>query len=308
MRLPWNKPKTTQLSLLDGELVDVEAVHAHTRRASSPTQLTPARFAKPEAAATGAPLLVAASRLIEDPNNPRTEFPETELDELAADIRERGILQPLVVHPADAEGRYRLHFGAKRLRAAIRVGLSELPVVIRDAPADPYAQAAENQKRHGLSPLDMARLVRARVDAGDSNATIAKRLVMDLTTVAHLLALLDLPPVLDEAMKAGRCTSPRTLYELSKLYESQPERVNALVAGAREITRVAVAATRKAPTSPAVGSASNQPSPSAIAQAESICERLEHALDQVQQTRQGHNDEAIAALRHRVAHLTSRLA
>jgi ParB family transcriptional regulator, chromosome partitioning protein len=88
--------------------------------------------------------------------------------------------------------------------------LTEVPVVVRDAPTDPYTQVAENQKRHGLTPLDLARFIRARVDVGDSNATIAKRLGMDLTSVAHHLALLELPPELTEAMQAGRCTSPRT--------------------------------------------------------------------------------------------------
>lgn len=74
-----------------------------------------------------------------------------------------------------------------------------------------YAQVAENQKRHGLTPLDLARFIRGRIDAGDSNSTVAKALGLDLTTVAHHLALLDLPPVVDAAMKAGRCSSPRTI-------------------------------------------------------------------------------------------------
>ena len=100
----------------------------------------------------GRPMLVAVSMLYEDAHNPRTEFPEAELEELAEDIRQRGILQPLVVHPVDSDGRYHIHFGAKRLRAAIRAGLQEVPVVVRDLPADRYAQVAENQKRHGLTP------------------------------------------------------------------------------------------------------------------------------------------------------------
>ena len=70
-----------------------------------------------------------------------------------------------------SEGRHHIHFGAKRLRAAMRAGLDEVPVVVRDLPADPYAQVAENQKRHGLTPLELARFIRAQVDAGDSNAT-----------------------------------------------------------------------------------------------------------------------------------------
>lgn len=94
-----------------------------------------------------------------------SRVPESQLDELADDIRASGILEAIVVHPADAAGRYRLHFGAKRLRAAKRAGLAEVLVVVRDAPADPYAQVAENQKRHGLTPLDLTRLIRAKVIA-----------------------------------------------------------------------------------------------------------------------------------------------
>ena len=192
--------------------------------------------------ANGQPLLLPVASLREDPNNPRTEFPDAEIDELTDDIRQHGILQPIVVHRADSQGHHRIHFGAKRWRAAQRAGLSEVPVVVRDAPTDPYTQVAENQKRHGLSPLDLARFIKTRVDAGESNAEIAKRLGMNLTTVAHHLALLELPPVLDRAMKTGRCTSPRTLHELGKLHEVEPGRVRALVEGETDITRRGVTA------------------------------------------------------------------
>ena len=200
MRMPWTKPKSTQLELLDAESVPAESTDPHTETVSSSVQTpstgpTRAPRAKPTADANaGKPLLVAVLRLIEDPNNPRSEFPEAEIEELAEDIRQRGILQPLVVHSAQGDGRHCIHFGAKRLRAAIRAGLHEVPVVVRDVHADRYAQVAENQKRHGLSPLDMARFIRAQVDAGDSNATVARQLGMNLTTVAHHLALLDLSP------------------------------------------------------------------------------------------------------------------
>ena len=100
-----------------------------------------------------------------------------------------------------------------------------MPVVVRHTPSDPYTQVAENQKRHGLTPMDLARYIKSRVDAGASNAEVAKRLGMNLTTVAHHLALLQLPPVLDEGMKSGRCTSPRTLHELSQFQDHNPKRV-----------------------------------------------------------------------------------
>ena len=104
----------------------------------------------------------------------------------------------------------------------------QIPIVIRDTPTDPYTQVSENQKRHGLTPLDLAMFMRLRADAGKSNARIAKRMGIDLTSVAHHLALLTLPPELDEALRSGRCTSPRTLYELAKLHKTKPEQVKAI--------------------------------------------------------------------------------
>jgi len=182
-----------QLDLLDRE-PGSEELRPSEHRLASPQSRSPKATSDPFGASgaeriSGLALLVAASLLHEDASNPRTEFPDAEIDELAADIRERGILQPIVVHPADDSGQYRIHFGAMRLRAALRAGLDVVPVVVRDAAADPYAAVAENQKRHNLSPLDLARFIKGRVVAGESNAVIARKLGMDLTTVAHHLAL-----------------------------------------------------------------------------------------------------------------------
>ena len=68
----------------------------------------------------------------------------------------------------------RVLFGAKRLRAAKKAGLEVVLIVIGGEAHDAYAQVAENQKRHGLTSLDLARFIRARVDAGESNADIAR--------------------------------------------------------------------------------------------------------------------------------------
>jgi ParB family chromosome partitioning protein len=285
MRLPWNKSKEVQLDLLDAE----------PSKTASPQSVAPAPRAvasSPDAAAISPPaakpngvesrpLLLAVSLLYEDAHNPRTEFPEESIAELAEDIQQRGVLQPLVVHPADTDGRHKVHFGAKRLRAAIRAGLHEVPVVVRDLPADRYAQVAENQKRHGLTPLELARFIRAQVDAGDSNATIARQLGMNLTAVAHHLSLLDLPPVLDDAMKSGRCTSPRTLHELSKLHADKPDQVHALLASAADITRASVSAIRSAANDPVPSEPAVSPPDKLITQANAACDRLERALSRI---------------------------
>jgi ParB family transcriptional regulator, chromosome partitioning protein len=288
MRLPWNKSRETQLDLLDTE-PDTTAPHQPVVPAPRSAASKPSSGAISPASAKlddhdGRPLVVPVAMLYEDASNPRTEFPEDSLAEFAADIQQRGVLHPLVVHPADSDGRYQVHFGAKRLRAAIRAGLHEAPLVVPDLPADRYAQVAENQKRHGLTPLELARFIRAQVDAGDLNATIARQLGMNLTAVAHHLSLLDLPPVLDEALKSGRCTSLRTLHELRTLYADSPDHVQALMASGAEITRASVSAIRSAadvtaPTEPAVSLPDRL-----IAQANAACDRLERALGRIKPT------------------------
>jgi ParB family chromosome partitioning protein len=204
------------------------------------------------------------------------------------------------VHAADGNGRHLIHFGSKRLRAARRAGLTHVPVVVRDLPADPYTQVAENQKRHGLMPLDLARFIKSRSESDESNATIAKRLGMNPTTVAHHLTLLDLPPELDQALRSGRCTSPRTLHELTKLHEAQPAQVKALVTGDTEITRTTVTAMRARAGSTSLATL--------LSQANATCARLERILARLSQAEQESGEVDLTALRRRIADLASRSA
>jgi ParB family transcriptional regulator, chromosome partitioning protein len=303
MRMPWLKSKGVQLDLagLDPEPDDLPSSADAPSIRFDPSSASVANDAPIPVVENplGRAARVAIHLLDEDSSNPRTEFPETELQELTEDIREHGILQPIVVHAADGNGRHLIHFGAKRLRAAERAGMTHVPIVIRDLPADPYAQVAENQKRHGLTPLDLARFIKSRGEAGDSNATIAKRLGMNPTSVAHHLALLELPPELDQALKDGRCTSPRTLHELSKLHHLEPERVRALVAGPAEITRTAVTAVR--------ANAASTSWATLLAQSNAACTRLEQTLARLNKAEHEDRDVDLVALRQRIADLASRL-
>jgi ParB family chromosome partitioning protein len=119
----------------------------------------------------------------------------------------------------------------------------------------------------------MARFVRVQVEAGDSNATIARQLGMNLTTVSHHLSLLGLPPVLDGALETGRCTSPRTLHELSRLHDRHPARVEELLDGSVPITRDAVNTLRSQ-----VDAISTDGTAHLIGHAMSACDRLEKML------------------------------
>ena len=275
MRDPWSKSKPLQLDLLSPDLAADTDLSVDAVVDVESNQLVVGSIS------TGQPLMVLTASLFEDPNNPRTEFPQAELEELAEDIRQHGILQPIVVHPVDALGRHQIHFGAKRWRAAQLAALSEVPVVVRDVRADHYAQVAENQKRHGLTPLDLARFIRGRVDTGDSNASVAKRLGMNLTSVAHHLALLDLPPELDDAMKSGRVTSPRTLHELCNLHAEQPEQVRTLLSSGAEVTRSRVSALRGASKSGRASDAAVLPTNKLVKQLNDACDGLERALSRM---------------------------
>ena len=319
MRTPWGKTMVKQLDLLGetatvstarssfGEL-NLDALDAEFRPLSPAPDLVAVKAETTTETASKQALVAAIDSLVEDPANPRTEFPDALIDELAEDIRQHGILQPIVVHPADASGAHRLHFGAMRLRAAKRAGLRHVPIAVRMAAADPYAQVAENQKRCPLQPIELARFIRGRSAAGDSNATIAKRLGMDLTTVAHHLALLDLPPVLDDAFKARRCTSPRTLYELSKLHEQDPAQVDAWVSGHDEITRSAVAALRAdAPLASAQRATAARSSPSLINQINASCTRLEGLVARLKKANAAKSQVEVEVLRRRLADLVARL-
>lgn len=265
---------------------------------------------------TGLALMVPIEQLDEDPDNPRKEFPPEAIEELAQDIAQRGILQPIVVSDRDDKGRYLIRFGSRRWRAAIQAGLTTVPVIFAVEARDAYDQVAENLKRQNLSPLELAQFIRRRVDAGESNAEVGRQLGMDLTTVAHHLALLSLPPVLDQALRSGRCASPRTLHELSRLHEEQPEQVAALVAGTEPITREAVASLRDAArlvTPAADEPQKTTPRPDkmaqALARATGLCDRLDAALQRL--NRSGGIDalphDQVLALRQRVAELAARL-
>jgi ParB family transcriptional regulator, chromosome partitioning protein len=134
--------------------------------------------------------------------NPRRVFSSAELDELAASLRERGIIQPIVVRPSRGTGEgYEIIAGERRWRAAQRAGLHEVPVVVIEATDAEALQLAiiENVQRADLNPLEEAEGYRALIDEfGNSQEEIARIVGKSRSYVANTLRLLKLP----EAVKA----------------------------------------------------------------------------------------------------------
>jgi ParB family transcriptional regulator, chromosome partitioning protein len=143
--------------------------------------------------------------------NPRRVFAEAELDELAASLRERGIIQPIVVRPARgvADG-YEIIAGERRWRAAQRAGLHEVPVVVIEATDAEALQLAiiENVQRADLNPLEEAEGYRALLEEfGNSQEEIAKIVGKSRSYVANTLRLLKLSDAVKAYIHSGKLSA-----------------------------------------------------------------------------------------------------
>jgi ParB family chromosome partitioning protein len=142
---------------------------------------------------------------------PRHRFAEAELDALAQSIREKGVLQPLLVRPVSgAEAAFELVAGERRWRAAQRVGLHEVPVVIR-ALADTEAleiALVENLQREDLSALEEAEAYKRLVsEFGRTQASLADAVGKSRSHVANTLRLLSLPPPVRDRLDDGELSA-----------------------------------------------------------------------------------------------------
>lgn len=150
---------------------------------------------------------VKLASVVPNPLQPRRTFPDQELDELAASIRENGLLQPLVVRPAPGAGdRFELVAGERRFRAVARLGWEDVPVLVREASDETLLVLAlvENLQREALNPLEEAEGYRSLVDRfGMSQADIARAMGKDRSTVANFLRLLNLPPSVRKLVESG---------------------------------------------------------------------------------------------------------
>jgi ParB family chromosome partitioning protein len=130
------------------------------------------------------------------PGQPRRHFAQTALEELAQSIRERGIIQPIVVRPAPSGKGYQIVAGERRWRAAQRAALHEIPAIIRDFGDSETLEIAliENVQREDLNPIEEAEAYhRLTEDFGHSQKALAALVDKSRSHVANLMRLLDLP-------------------------------------------------------------------------------------------------------------------
>jgi ParB family chromosome partitioning protein len=158
------------------------------------------------AAAPGRSLLLLSIEMVErNPDQPRKRFDELQLEELAASIREHGVVEPILVR---REGtKYRIVAGERRWRAAQRAGLREVPAVVREA-SDREAfllALVENLQRADLNAIEEAEAFEVLAsDHGLTQEQIAGRVGKERSTVANALRLLKLPAEVREAVRGGQ--------------------------------------------------------------------------------------------------------
>jgi ParB family chromosome partitioning protein len=144
-----------------------------------------------------------------NPDQPRRHFDEAELEELAQSIREKGVLQPILVRPAVFAGEYQIVAGERRWRAAQRAGVRSIPALVRSLSDEEVLEIAivENVQRTDLSALEEAEGYRTLIDKfGRTQAQVADTVGKSRVHVTNALRLLQLPASVQAMVRGGQLT------------------------------------------------------------------------------------------------------
>src|SRR4051794_1493742 len=180
----------------------------------------------PSAVARGGAREVAISTIQQNPRQPRTQFDDSALEELAASIREHGIIQPLIVSERGVD-RYELVAGERRWRAAQRAGLERVPVIVRETTQQQLLELAliENVQRADLNPIEEAHAYEAlKEDFGLSDSDIARRLGKgSREAIVNTRRLLNLAPDAQQALLRQQISAGhgRALLKLKEVAQQQ---------------------------------------------------------------------------------------
>lgn len=165
---------------------------------------------------------VSIEKIHPNPNQPRTHFNETELEELSESIREHGILQPLLVRKKGDE--FEIIAGERRYQASKIAGLSELPVIIKDVDDQKMLELAliENLQRSDLNPIEEAKGYRQLIKAsGMTQEALSKAVSKSRSAITNSLRLLDLPERVQELLFEGKLTAGHARAILAVPFEEQ---------------------------------------------------------------------------------------
>ncbi|MCB0046890.1 MAG: ParB/RepB/Spo0J family partition protein [Caldilineaceae bacterium] len=190
----------------------------------------------PEIAAqaqAGGVQMIELGRIAANPHQPRSHFDEALLQELAASIREHGVIQPLIVTAAgEGSDGFWIVAGERRWRAAALAGLNEVPAILREASPQQLMEWAlvENVQRADLNPLEEAAAYASLMEEfGFTQAETAQRVGKSRPAVANTLRLLQLPPALQQAVIDGKISAGHARALLGLHNQDEMEEAGAIV-------------------------------------------------------------------------------
>ncbi len=142
-----------------------------------------------------------------NPFQPRINFDDDAFEDLKKSIKEKGVIQPVLVRPMATNNRYQLVAGERRLRATIDLGIKMIPAFIREITSDEEMleiALIENVQREQLNPIELAKGYQQLVDeCGLTQEEVAKKISKDRTTVSNVIRLLKLPPKIQASLQQG---------------------------------------------------------------------------------------------------------
>ena len=193
--------------------------------------------------------LIAIDKLDPNPDQPRTEIGD--LTELTASIREKGVLEPLLVKPM--RGRWMIIAGERRWRAAAAAGLTELPCIEMDVDDSAVAEIAliENMQRKDLTPWEEADGLRALCERfGYTHEDVARKVGKSRSTVTEALSIASIPNEIREICRASEITSKSLLLQIVRQPDDESMRAMAEQIASEGLTRDGARKARRAYVDP----------------------------------------------------------
>ena len=186
--------------------------------------------------------IIQLSEIQKNPYQPRKDFSEEKIQELAQSIKENGLIQPIIVRQSPVIG-YEILAGERRYRASIVAGLSEVPVIVKNlSDQDMMVHSIiENLQREDLNPVDEAKAYQSLIDKGFTHADIAEKMGKSRPYITNLVRLLNLSPSILKEVESGRLSQAhaRLLINLSKNdQENLLKRIQAEDLSVRQVERL----------------------------------------------------------------------
>ena len=168
--------------------------------------------------------IVQIKDIQKNPYQPRKDFPEEKIKELAQSIKENGLIQPIIVRQSPVIG-YEILAGERRYRASILAGLSEVPVIVKNLSDQDMMlhSIIENLQREDLNPVEEAKSYQSLIDKGFTHAEIAEKMGKSRPYITNLVRLLTLPDDILTEVENGRLSQAhaRLLIQLSNKEQSK---------------------------------------------------------------------------------------